>query len=276
MERNHGKWSAEIRVDELIREAFGLDEDRLMKDFLTAQTEIKDSQIPPEPGNGFAQLLGKINERGIESYNSKKQHEAECKDGSTHKIIHLRRTLKVALLVAVLGVILAAMGITAVANRRYLYTVKPGSDIGRDIIIRNIDTYEIKGTIEYTYDFIFEHLGINALRLGYLPQGMNYINTTLDDDQAIMRFEYNNKRFNIIHRSDLSSSMSNFRSDRDECGTVFNNQINQEIPIGETLTDSGETELNALIICDDTFYYLVGVMDESEFKKILSEVYIEE
>ena len=38
-------------AERLLQEAFGVSEDQLLKDFILAQTEVKDSDIPPEPEN---------------------------------------------------------------------------------------------------------------------------------------------------------------------------------------------------------------------------------
>ena len=40
-------------AERLLQEAFGVSEDQLLKDFILAQTEVKDSDIPPEPEDGF-------------------------------------------------------------------------------------------------------------------------------------------------------------------------------------------------------------------------------
>ena len=65
MDRDHDERANENDIDQLVKKAFGMDDDQLLRDFLLAQTEIKDSQIPPEPEDGFKRLLGKIEKRVI-------------------------------------------------------------------------------------------------------------------------------------------------------------------------------------------------------------------
>ena len=50
-------------AERLLQEAFGVSEDQLLKDFILAQTEVKDSDIPPEPEDGFERLMAKMNAR---------------------------------------------------------------------------------------------------------------------------------------------------------------------------------------------------------------------
>ena len=40
-------------AERLLQEAFGVSEDQLLKDFILAQTEVKDSDIPPGSEDGL-------------------------------------------------------------------------------------------------------------------------------------------------------------------------------------------------------------------------------
>lgn len=51
-------------AERLLQEAFGVSEDQLLKDFILAQTEVKDSDIPPEPEDGFERLMAKFRSGG--------------------------------------------------------------------------------------------------------------------------------------------------------------------------------------------------------------------
>lgn len=64
MDRDYEKAIIEDDLDRLVRQAFGVDEDQLMHDFLLAQTEIREDQIPPEPEDGFDQLIKKNGRKG--------------------------------------------------------------------------------------------------------------------------------------------------------------------------------------------------------------------
>ena len=47
-------------AERLLQEAFGVSEDQLLKDFILAQTEVKDSDIPPGSEDGFERLMAKL------------------------------------------------------------------------------------------------------------------------------------------------------------------------------------------------------------------------
>lgn len=50
MDRGHNGPKADHDLDQWLKQAFGKDDDTLLKDFLLAQTEIKDNQTPPRTG----------------------------------------------------------------------------------------------------------------------------------------------------------------------------------------------------------------------------------
>ena len=58
-----GSWRGkkdEENAERLLQEAFGVSEDQLLKEFILAQTEVKDSDIPPESEDGFERLMARL------------------------------------------------------------------------------------------------------------------------------------------------------------------------------------------------------------------------
>ena len=64
-------------AERLLQEAFGVSEDQLLKDFILAQTEVKDSDIPPEPEDGFERLMAKLEAEVGTSPESEKESSSE-------------------------------------------------------------------------------------------------------------------------------------------------------------------------------------------------------
>ena len=114
-------------AERLLQEAFGVSEDQLLKDFILAQTEVKDSDIPPEPEDGFERLMAKLeaevgtspeSEKESSSENIVKLHE------EARKPRRLKSIVKVSVAAAAIAVMVVAMGISAGAKREYRYVVK--------------------------------------------------------------------------------------------------------------------------------------------------------
>lgn len=64
-------------AERLLQEAFGVSEDQLLKDFILAQTEVKDSDIPPGSEDGFERLMAKLEAEVGTSPESEKESSSE-------------------------------------------------------------------------------------------------------------------------------------------------------------------------------------------------------
>lgn len=72
-------------AERLLQEAFGVSEDQLLKDFILAQTEVKDSDIPPEPEDGFERLMAKL-EAEVGTSPESENHPARTLSNCTKKL----------------------------------------------------------------------------------------------------------------------------------------------------------------------------------------------
>lgn len=137
MDRGHNGPKADHDLDQWLKQAFGKDDDTLLKDFLLAQTEIKDNQIPPEPEDGFARLLTKIEERRIRPHYNETAETNTLTAGQKRVRQHYRRIkpfLRIAVAVSALAALLLAMGMTVGAKRSYQYNVTERENIGSNIV----------------------------------------------------------------------------------------------------------------------------------------------
>lgn len=278
MDRGYNGPKADHDLDQWLKRAFGKDDDTLLKDFLLAQTEIKDSQLPPEPEDGFARLLRKIEERRIRP----RYETAEINTltiGQKRVRQHYRRIkpfLRIAVAVGSLVALLLAMGMTVGAKRSYQYNVTERNNIGSNIIYNKGTIAEQENVLENAYQEISAELGIDVLRMGYIPDTMEYKMSEISKSRATMYFEYNGKQFYIVQQIRTEGSSLNLISDRNDQTEVYNNLMEVMIPIKKEFTEDGELELSAEIIDRDSSYLIEGIQDESEFKKILENVYIRE
>lgn len=276
MDRDRDEQRCENDLDQLVKQAFGIDDDQLLRDFLLAQTEIKDSQIPPEPENGFECLLGKVGERGIEPrYNSEDMHWNEHREKVKRKYRRVKPLLRVAVAVGALLVLLVAMGMTAGAKRSYKYYVTEKSSAKNSIAINNIDSLRDEDILEDAYKEIANTLNMDIVRMGYMPEIMEYMKTVLNNERATMYFKYGENRFYVVQQKDTVGSTINIISDRNKSFEVYNEWLQKDIVVEEATTEEGKTELSAYIVDDDRYYQLSGIMDKTVFEKIIKAVYLE-
>lgn len=292
MDRDYEKAIIEDDLDRLVRQAFGVDEDQLMRDFLLAQTEIREDQIPPEPENGFDQLIKKMEERGIRPkyVNAKLAglHLAPSSDTSQgektsgeitavhmHKPRRLKTIIKVALIAAVLMAMVLGMGMTARARRRYTYHVTERDILGVDIMYDKGNVLDQQDRLENAYQKIQEELGIDVLKLSYIPQDMSFEKITIDKNRAKMIFKYKENFLYIIQQIRLEGSSCNTLSDRQPYKEVYNDWLQQNLIIEMNETETGEKEFQMQLTVKDTYYSIEGIINEKVFENIVKNLWLD-
>ena len=265
-------------AERLLQEAFGVSEDQLLKDFILAQTEVKDSDIPPEPEDGFERLMAKLeaevgtspeSEKESSSENIVKLHE------EARKPRRLKSIVKVSVAAAAIAVMVVAMGISAGAKREYRYVVRERDSVRSDIVLNNVDTIQTEDELEKAYTEIAKKTKIQAIRFAYIPEKMHYIKTDITSTRVVMYFEYDKYRVKIIQQFRDGGNSTNIISDRKKAMKVHNDLLNEDINIQQAKIDSGEMEYSAIVIKGAAYYQISGIMPQKEFKKIVENMYLE-
>lgn len=265
-------------AERLLQEAFGVSEDQLLKDFILAQTEVKDSDIPPESEDGFERLMAKLeaevgtspeSEKESSSENIVKLHE------EVRKPRRLKSIVKVSVAAAAIAVMVVAMGISAGAKREYRYVVREEGSVRSDIVLNNVDMIQTEDALEKAYTEIAKKTKIQAIRFAYIPEKMHYIKTDIASTRVVMYFEYDKYRVKIIQQFRDGGNSTNIISDRKKAMKVHNDLLNEDINIQQAKIDSGEMEYSAIVIKGATYYQISGIMPQKEFKKIVENMYLE-
>lgn len=271
MGKDRDRHKTEYDLDQLLRESFGVDDKTLLERFNRAQTEIDDSQIPPEQEDGFQRLLDKIEEKGIEPQ-SVRNSEPEKKT----KKRRLKPMLKVALVAAIVVVMMLATTITAGAKKYFSYRRTVRASVRNDVVLDNDRNMDYEGRLEKAYIEIEEKIGISVVQLEDMPSDMVYLKTDIIDSAATMTFKYKDNIFYVVQQIKDATNSINIISDRREKDEVHNKWINQDIEIQKTNLDSGDVEYSAEFTKGNSSYYLAGVMGRDDFVKIIKNLYIEE
>ena len=265
-------------AERLLQEAFGVSEDQLLKDFILAQTEVKDSDIPPGSEDGFERLMAKLeaevgtspeSEKESSSENIVKLHE------EARKPRRLKSIVKVSVAAAAIAVMVVAMGISAGAKREYRYVVRERDSVRSDIVLNNVDTIQIEDELEKAYTEIAKKTKIQAIRFAYIPEKMHYIKTDITSTRVVMYFEYGKYKVKIIQQFRDSGNSTNIISDRKKAMKVHNDLLNEDINIQQAKIDSGEMEYSSIVIKGAAYYQISGIMPQKEFKKIVKNMYLE-
>ena len=275
MDKDRDRHKTEYDLDQLLKESFRMDDKSLLERFQRAQTEIDDSQIPPEPEDGFERLLDKIEEKGIEPQYIR-DRETESRSGKRRR---LKPMLKVALVAAVVVGVMMATTLTVGAKKYFTYRKTVRASVRNDVVLGNDKIIDEEGRLERAYKEIEKEIGITALRLEDIPPNLIYLKTDVIDDAATMTFEYKDNIFYVIQQIKNDTNSVNIISDRKETNEderVHNNWMNQDIEIQEKVLDNGDIEYSTEITRENTSYYLAGIMEKDVFIRIVKGVYIDE
>lgn len=266
-------------AERLLQEAFGVSEDQLLKDFILAQTEVKDSDIPPEPEDGFERLMAKLeaevgtspeSEKESSSENIVKLHE------EVRKPRRLKSIVKVSVAAAAIAVMVVAMGISAGAKREYRYVVQERDSLRNEIVLNNIEAAPGEDKLDRTYIEIARKTKIHVMKLAYIPRNLEYVKADIGETRAVIYFRYGKYKVKLVQQiGDVGSSMS-VVSDRKKETHVYNELLRENINIDRASIENGKIEYSSYYVKGNSYYQISGVMPQREFCKIIKNLYLEE
>lgn len=266
-------------AERLLQEAFGVSEDQLLKDFILAQTEVKDSDIPPEPEDGFERLMAKLeaevgtspeSEKESSSENIVKLHE------EARKPRRLKSIVKVSVAAAAIAVMVVAMGISAGAKRKYRYVVRERDSLRNEIVLNNIEAAPGEDELDRTYIEIARKTKIHVMKLAYIPRNLEYVKADIGETRAVIYFRYGKYKVKLVQQiGDVGNSMS-VVSDRKKETHVYNELLRENINIDRASIENGKIEYSSYYVKGNSYYQISGVMPQREFCKIIKNLYLEE
>lgn len=276
--RRRGKKAGED-AERLLQEAFGVSEDQLLKDFILAQTEVKDSDIPPESEDGFERLMAKLeaevgtspeSEKESSSENIVKLHE------EVRKPRRLKTIVKVSVAAAAIAVMVVAMGISAGAKREYRYVVRERDSLRNEIVLNNIEAAPGEDELDRTYIEIARKTKIHVMKLAYIPRNLEYVKADIGETRAVIYFRYGKYKVKLVQQiGDVGNSMS-VVSDRKKETHVYNELLRENINIDRASIENGKIEYSSYYVKGNSYYQISGVMPQREFCKIIKNLYLEE
>lgn len=266
-------------AERLLQEAFGVSEDQLLKDFILAQTEVKDSDIPPEPEDGFERLMAKLEAEVGTSPESEKESSSENiikLHEEVRKPRRLKTIVKVSVAAAAIAVMVVAMGISAGAKREYRYVVRERDSLRNEIVLNNIEAAPGEDELDRTNIEIARKTKIHVMKLAYIPRNLEYVKADIGETRAVIYFRYGKYKVKLVQQiGDVGNSMS-VVSDRKKETHVYNELLRENINIDRASIENGKIEYSSYYVKGNSYYQISGVMPQREFCKIIKNLYLEE
>lgn len=184
--------------------------------------------------------------------------------------IFRKKRMKVLLVAVAAGIAVFGGTMVASGKREYNYGIYP--IVGKqNLVMKNNAVLDTADDLETAYQRIEDELGIPVLQLDHIPKGMDYNRLVLKRNIAIIEFKYNGKFFYLTEEK-YASGKETFNvkiSDRVIFTQIHNKWINEDIAIEKNLLEDNLVEYSARIDQKETGYYLSGMIDETDFLKIV-------
>ena len=166
-------------------------------------------------------------------------------------------------------------GIDVMGKRNYTYVSEVRDGEKTDIVWNNQENYiSDEGKLMEAYDEIGEKLGINVLKMNYLPNGFFLEKVSIEGGQARLDFIYDYSYVYVLQIIYSKENSDNRFSDGQAYDIAFNEWLNMNIPIQKTRRSDGLYEYSAYIEIENAYYYIQGVLPETEFINIIKNISI--
>ncbi|MDO4295185.1 MAG: hypothetical protein Q4D90_03385 [bacterium] len=226
-------------VEQKIKEAFGFDEEQLLREFHMAEKAISDEELPETPADDFKRLLARID--ADKHANHGRYPENIENLYSNHKkkrmIVRMRRAT---VLVAALAIATLGISIVGVGGKTYYFREKARDSIRNDIVFNNDEVLEKVSDEEKAYKEIEKAFQVDALKLGDRPEDLEFSKLDIGTYQSILSFTTSEEQFLYVYQTNAKTGHSyNAMYDGKEIGTCKNEWLNQEFPILLYESDTG-------------------------------------
>ena len=137
--------------------------------------------------------------------------------------------------------------------------------------MKNNAVLDTADDLETAYQRIEDELGIPVIELGYIPEGMKFKQLMIENNNAIIQFEYNGKSV-YLREEKYPTSKEVFHlkvSDRKEFMKIYSKWIDESIAVEKNILQDGLVEYSAGINHENEGYYLSGIVDEKVFIKMV-------
>lgn len=195
------------------------------------------------------------------------------------KLAGRRLRIRRRMIAAVAAVAAACVGMGLVGSGTKLYKpeiIETELGNGKTTKIDNTETKDSEYEEEQICQEITERLGVLPIRFSYRPEGICLSEYLIKEDEksVLMSYKINDNKIYIYISKDTKNSTINNQPDGVNSNTIDVISCGLEIEASEYLDDKGEVYYTTQFEYLDTYYSVVGVIEEEEFIKILENIII--
>ena len=252
-------------IDCLIHGADGFSDEELLKEFEAVKRMTVPLPIPDPPPDEFEKIWARIQEERAESKDS-----TESKEPEHPKVIKPRFGWRRLAAIGLIACLVAGSGcMVAMGTKSYFYREKKLGE--KNVLVNDANKMNINGEDE-AYQLIEKNLEFRPLKLGYIPEKMEFLDMVIEDGYASLRFSYNGEWVYLIESKFDKKVSYDYNSDMKKSCTVHNKWLSQDLDVQTETLESGEIRYETEVIADGICYRFFGVLEETEFIQIVERL----
>lgn len=260
-------------IDFLLREMCDCSREDLLDEFEAASNTDIPLPIPEPAADEFEKIWSRIQEERAESADTTELAESE--EPEEDKVVRVRFGWKRLAAIGLIACLIAGSGsIVSMGRKSYFFRERKDevADIGK-VLNNDMNKVALNGE-EEAYLLIEKELEIKPLKLGYVPDNMEFLDTELGAGYVNIEFAYGDGLVYFIQSKFEKEVSYNYKSDAIsiEENKVYNKWLHKDIKIMKETLSNGEIAFESTIILDGACYSLLGVVEESMFQKMIEEL----
>ena len=259
-------------IDFLLREMCDCSREDLLDEFEAASNTDIPLPIPEPAADEFEKIWSRIQEERAESADTTEQAESE--EPGEDKVIRVRFGWKRLAAIGLIACLIAGSGsIVAVGRKSYFFRERKDEVASNGVVFNNdMNKVAVNGE-EEAYALIQDDLDIKPLKLGYIPEKMEFSNVGTGEGFVYIRFLYKNDFVYFVQSKYDKEVSYNYKADTksEEKIEVYNKWLRKSIVIKKETHVDDKITYEASLVIDGAYYRLLGIVEEEEFLKIVEE-----
>ena len=274
----------------IIQAAYEFSDDELLADLEEVEATLSDSDFPGIEERMYQRLRERLKKEEAEDVHDlqdedemqgaqEPQKSEDPKENTTPTIIPEETEKKVVRFgkrkVVAVGILAAAfvgmLGVTAIGGKNYFFR-----DVEETIgVVFNNDKNILDiSNLEEAYEEIEEKLGIQVLRMGYVPKNVKLLEIECSLNKAIISFQKDEKIIHFVQEVQDKSVSVGVNSDRERLPDVINSKWEVDnIWIEEEVVENGTIGYAIQVVMENARYRIVGQLPKEEMIKIAENLF---
>lgn len=257
-------------IDCLFPELKNLKDEDLLKEFESCvRMEAVPQSVLTVPQYEFENIWARIQDEKVLL-----EQAAEFRKPVHNKVIRGRFGLKRLAAIALIACFVAGSGcMVAMGTKSYFFREVDAGAIEGRVFVNDLYDNTLNGE-EEAYAVVKEQLGIDPLKLGYIPGEMEYSSLKGGDGYYTIMFTYHDDIIYFTQSQDKSGASLNHDSDteRKPEDYIHNKWLGQDLEIRKEILSDGKIAYETVVVAKGAYYSISGLTDKEVFVNIVKNM----